>query len=336
MSFRIADVQALLLASLIFGLFPAAKAQSTGGGQHIIFSSPNGQITSNAPLPMAQAPQPQETPNLPAGGVAISPFSGPPPAPIESLPLPALQQDDTRDQDDSQDPMNFRKQMGILTPAQIMKVPSPEQIFGLAEKPAESQKTLVQSQNTAFQNAATNGFASDTTTIIAEPGWAKAWLGETEKSDQSSNTTNTTEKTSGLFGGFFDAARSDNTFGNHSSGAADSLFGTPQTGAQQSQSPWSSQLIGSESTPAAPAESVANNFTGPGPASSPFTSQSPFTPPQESSLDVLPKLPALPSARPQNDQFLQPSAAPSWAPKPPPWSQPQTPLGTPVPANQSR
>src|SRR5215469_17131526 len=93
MNFRIAVVEALLLACLICGLFPAAKAQSAAGAQHIVFSAPNGQITSNAPLPMAQAPEPREAPNLPAGQTAIHEFSAPMPAtPMFILPPPVLQQ----------------------------------------------------------------------------------------------------------------------------------------------------------------------------------------------------------------------------------------------------
>lgn len=331
MSFRILDVQALLLAGLLFGLFPAAKAQSNGGGQHILFSSPDGRITSNAPLPMAQAPEPQETPNLPDGEAATPQFSGPPPVPMFFEPPPAMQQDDARSRNDPQNPTDFRKQMGLLTPAQIMNVPSAEQIFGLAEKPTEPQKKPAQSQN-----AATNDLAPDATAIIGQPGWAnKAWPGDTEKGVQSSNTT---EKASGLFDGFFDTARSDDVFGNHSARNPDALSGPSQASqAAPQQSPWGSQLTMSDFAPSAPAaEAVPNGFTPTGPSSPDWTSQSPFTPPQVSTLDTLPKLPALPSLQPQNDPFNHAAPAPTWGPKPPPWTQPQTPLGTPAPLNPGR
>ncbi|HXC36515.1 MAG TPA: hypothetical protein VNV43_11620 [Candidatus Acidoferrales bacterium] len=331
MSFRLADVQALLLVCLVFSLFPAAKAQSTGGGQRILFSSPDGQVTSNAPLPMAQAPEPQETPNMP-GGEAASPQFSVPASPMILFPPPALQQNNAQKRNDFQDPTDFRKQMGLLTPAQIMDVPTPEQIFGLAEKPAESQKKPAQSQNL---NAATNNLASDATAIIGEPTWATARTGNTEKGVQTSNTT---EKASGLFDRFFDTARSDDVLGSHSSGNADTLFGQSQTQSQSAgqQSPWGSQLTSDEITPSAPAtEPIRNSFTMPGSPRSDWTSQSPFTPPPADTLGTLPKLPVLPSFSRQNDRFSQPAATTSWGPKPPPWTQAQTPWGTPVPLNQT-
>jgi hypothetical protein len=332
MRFRILDVQALLLAALVFGLSLAAKAQSNGGGQRILFSSPDGQITSNAPLPMAQAPEPQETPDLPYGEAAAAQFSGPP-APMFLQRPPALQQDDARSGSDLKDPTDFRKQMGLLTPAQIMNVPSREQIFGLAEKSADAQKKEMGQS----PNAVTNDLASDTAAVIGEPGWAnKAWSGDTEKGGNSNQSSNTTDKASGLFGGFFDTARSDDVFGSHTAGNADTLFGPSQTSQSAPQSPWNSELTSGDFMPSAPAtEPVPTSFTAPVALSSDWTSQSPFTPPQLSTLDALPKLPALPSTQPQNDQFNQPSAAPSWGPKPPPWTQPQTPLGTPAPLNNT-
>ncbi|HEV2330358.1 MAG TPA: hypothetical protein VGY56_16370 [Verrucomicrobiae bacterium] len=332
MSFRLADLQALLLVCLVFGLYPAAKAQSTGGGQRILFSSPDGQVTSNAPLPMARAPEPQETPNLPAGEASAQ-FSVP--APPMILPPPtALQQNNVQNRNDFLDPTDFRKQMGLLTPAQIMDVPTPEKIFGLAEKPAQPQKKPAQSQ---IQNAATNNLASDSTAIFGEPAWGNSWTGDTEKGMQSSNTT---EKASGLFDRFFDTARRDDVFGNHTSGSgnADIIFGQPQSQSQSAgqQSSWLSQLTSDVITPSAPAtEPVRSSFTLPGSSSSDWTSQSPFTPRPVETLGTLPKLPALPSARPQNGQLSQPAATPSWGPKPPPWTQAQTPWGTPVPLNNT-
>jgi hypothetical protein len=333
MNFRFRHLQALLLSGLLLGFCLAAKAQSAAGGQHILFSAPDGQIASNTPLPMAQAPEPRDTPNLPAGEGAVAEFSAPP-APLFLAPPVVLQPDTFKSSDSLDDPMDFRKKMRLLTPAQIMNVPTPEQIFGLAEKPAQPQKNPFESQDTT-----TNTAASDPNAITAEPGWARFWSGDTDKSPQSSNTT---ENASGLLGGFFDTARNDNLFGSHSGSDADTVFGsshadTTQQSPQGGSPQWESQLINGDFTPTAPATaSMPDRFATPAASSSEFAPQSPFVPQQVGSADYLPKLPTLPSLPGRNDLFTHPSASPSWALKPPPWTQSQTPLGTPIPLNQAR
>ncbi|HEY1788052.1 MAG TPA: hypothetical protein VGJ73_07850 [Verrucomicrobiae bacterium] len=330
MSFRIADVEALLLAGLICGLFSIAKAQSTDG-QHIVFSSPEGQITSNAPLPMVQAPEAQDSASLPSGELPGHQFSAPTPPPMFFQPPPMLPQDNPRIHDDFRDPMNVRKGIGDLTPAQIMNVPTAEEIFGLAEKPDGPQKRPGQ-----LDNGETNIFASDTNAIFAEPGWAKAWSDDPGKSPGAFDTgsSNTTARASGFFGEFFDSARNDNRisgrFGNHDANNPDTLFSPSQSASQQSS--WDSGLTSGTMTPTAHASgSVPINFAAPATVSSSiFASQSPFSPPQANPLDTLPQLPTLPTLPGQNSKSFQPATTTSWAPKPPPWTVPQTPLGTPV------
>jgi hypothetical protein len=338
MSFQIADVKALLLAGLICGQIPAAMAQSSGGGQHILFSSPDGQITSNAPLPMAQAPEPQELPNTPDASANIHQFSASMPAaePIFSPPPPILQEN-AGTRDDFQDPMNVRTEMSALTPAKIMSVPTPEQIFGLAEKPEDAQKKSGQ-----FNNGNTNApDFNTTTTLFTEPTWAKPWSGDTTANDTGNSTgsSNTTQKTSsGFFSGLFDSGRIDNVLGHHSSSSdSDTIFPSSQSSAApQQSSSWLSALSSDTLTPSTPASgSGFNNFTAPAAEpSSPFGSQSPFATPQVSHMDTLPQVPTLPSLPGQNTPFGQPqpaaSTTPSWGPKPPPWTQAQTPWGTPV------
>jgi hypothetical protein len=338
MSFQIADVKALLLAGLICGLIPAAMAQSSGG-RHIVFSSPDGQITSNAPLPMAQAPEPQELLNTPDASINIHQFSTSIPAaePIFAPPPPIVQ-DNAGTRDDFQDPMSVRTEMAALTPAKIMNVPTAEQIFGLAEKPGDPQKKPGQLGN-GNTNAAD---FTTTTTLFTDTAWAKPWSGDTtaNTTGNSTGSSNTTEKaSSGFFSGLFDSARMDNVLGTHHSGSSDSdtIFPSSQssTTPQQSSS-WLSALTSDTLTPSTPASgSSLNSFTAPAAeSSSPFGSQSPFTTPQVSHMDTLPQLPAPPSLPGQNTLFGQPqpaaSATPAWGPKPPPWTQPQTPWGTPV------
>jgi hypothetical protein len=332
MSFRIADAKALLLAALVGGLFTAVKAQSTNGGQHILFSSPDGQMMSNAPLPMVTAPEPREMPDSAAGEADFHPFSPPMPGPIFSQPSSMLPPTSAAKQDDFRNSMDVRKQMGMLTPAELMSVPTPEQIFGLVEKPADSQKNATQTDH-----GATNVFGFDTTAITAAPEWTKAWTDDTGKSPASSNTT---ERASGFLGGFFDNTRNDNRFdgrfGSHDAGSSGTLFGQSQPAGQQSS--WDSGLVNGDNTPRSSGpDNAFNHFASPGISpGSDFASQSPFVPQQMSTMGTLPQLPTLQSLPGQNDKFSQPAAAPSWGPKPPPWTTPQTPWGTPIQLNQIR
>lgn len=333
MCFRIADIKTLLVTGLICGLLSAAKAQSNGGGQRILFSAPDGQITSNAPLPMAEAPQPREALNLPDNDSPAPQFSGPPGPPvIFAEPPPVFQPDAARRGNDSLDPMNIRKQMDALTPRQIMNVPTPEQIFGLAEKGPEAQKTPVHSRN-GDVTGDTNFLASATTALIQEPKWVRGWFGDTGDRAGSSNST---DRATSFFSGFFDSARNGNGFGKHDANDSDMGFGPSQPAAQPSA--WDSAFSGSGMTPSAPAtELPANNFTmRVAPASLGFGSQSPFALPQVSRLGNLPRLPAVPSLPGQNNQFDQLPTAPSVAPQPPPWTTLRTPFGTPVQLNQNR
>lgn len=338
MSFQFADIKILLLVALALSLFGVAKGQTpqsprpqpAGGGQSIVFSSPDGQTTSNAPIPMAEAPEPQPTPDLPAQNVSVPHFSGPP-TPWLALPQGAMQQQNAENRDNSQDPMNLRKLLGGLTPAQIMRVPSPEEIFGLVQKPADAQKKPWQTDNN-FGNGPTNTPAPDISAIFAEPRWAKTWTGDMKINPGSLESSNSTEKTSGLLGGFFDTARNDTVFGSHDAGSQDTLSAPSQPGAPQS--PWNSDFTSSSFAPPISSDDAApTKFPMPSaPASSTgLGSQSPFAVPQASRLDTLPKLPALPSATRQDDQLARPAtSASSWGPKPPPWTQSQTPFGTPV------
>ncbi|HTV42746.1 MAG TPA: hypothetical protein VMF08_19435 [Candidatus Sulfotelmatobacter sp.] len=325
MSFRIRYLETILCAGLIFCAVPVANAQSssaqsTSGGNHIIYSSPDGKVTASTSAPMVQAPQSQELEG-PSDSQMNNFFAGPTPAPMIPL-IPPQLLNNPENQDDSSSPADFRKKFRVPTGEQIMKVPTAEEMFGLPERDPDTVTKPAE-----FAIAQTNG---PSPVITDEPAWAKGWFGKTE--DVNSNRT---DRFSGLFGGFFDtAARNDNGFGNHEWGS----FGSPQTqagGEQQQEQSWDAALSGSPSTPVAEPAKIA--FSSPNLASSDgFSSQSPFLPPQvrsESSLDMLPQLPALPAVPGANQIDTQPPKAPSWTPKPPPWTQPQTPFGTAVQLN---
>ncbi|MGH7942860.1 MAG: hypothetical protein ACREFR_17515 [Limisphaerales bacterium] len=331
MSFRIAYFQGLLLAALVFRLLPAAKAQAHVGAGHIIFSTPDGRISSNAPLPMVQAPEAPENPSLPDHDAIVNEFSDLLVAPTYPPPIPMLRPN-ARHQDDFRDSMDTRKQMGELTPAQIMSVPTSEQIFGLPEK-VSAQDT--QRERGFFQpesGAATNSLNFDSTPIFAQTTWVKDLSQEQGKSDDSSNTTRTA---SGFFSRLFDSAPDGNGlsgFGDHDSSGNAAFWSAPRPAPQPSS--WDSDLTSGALTPPAPvAEITPNPIGAQAQSTSEFASQSPFTPPQPAAMDTLPKLPPVPSVSPQNSAMTQPASAPSWEPRPPPWTQAQTPFGAPVQLN---
>jgi len=312
---------------MVFGLLPMAEAQSSdgGSGHRIVFSSPDGQITSNAPVPMVQAPAPRESPNLPAGEVTVHEFADPLDAAMYPQPLPVLQQPNAQNPDDFRNSTDVRKEMGLLTPGQIMNVPTPEQIFGLPEKTLNAQQELSQSEN-----GATNDFTFATNGMFAEPAWATLWANKAPGSTGSSNATSTA---SGFFGRFFESAGNDDVFGNHDGNSDNqSSLGASQP---EQQSSWGSALADGVFThQGSDGETAPGDFAPPQPGPE-LTSQSPFAAPQVSTLDALPKVPSLPSLPGQNDKFAQPASTPSWAPKPPPWTQSQPAMGTPVPFNQA-
>ena len=319
MIFRIRDLEAILFAVVISCVLPLAKAQSTGG-DHIIYSSPQGKVASSAPVPMAQAPQSQELESPPSSQMGVNIFADPAPQQMFPNVPPAQPQNNAQNQDDFTDPMGLHKEFSIPTTAEMMKVPTPEQIFGIPDQIAADAATKPSDLTTGD----TNGLSLETSD---EPAWANVWSRET-----GGVNSNGTEQASGFFGGFFDSAtRNENGFGDHFWGSTETSFVPPQTSEEQGQS-WASAL--DTSTPPAPDEPAQNNFSPPNNASSDgSSSQSPFLPPQVRRFDnvkMLPQLPALPVLPGRKDVDTTPPTAPSWALEPPPWTQPQTPFGTAV------
>ena len=318
MSFRIRDLEAIVLAGLVFGILPLAKAQSTSG-DHIVYSSPQGKVTPATPPPMVQPPQPEELEIPSDNQINANIFAEPEPEPMFPAFPPAQLLNNAQKQDDLTDPMGIRKELGVQTAAEMMNVPTAEQIFGLPERNSPDALTKPSDSTTGD----TNGFVSETT-IAA--GWTNMWSGSTGVIN-----SNRTERASGFFGGFFDSAQNDNGFGNHDWGSAETSFAPPQASGEQEKS-WDAAL--SAGTPPATVVEPQNNFSWPNSASSEgFSSQSPFLPPQVSSQKALPQLPTLPSLPGRKVAGTQPPTTPSWAPKPPPWTQAQTPFGTPVQLN---
>lgn len=327
MSFRIRDLAALLFAGLIFCILPPANAQSSSGqsssaqslsGNHIIYSTPQGKVTPTPPVD--QPTQPQELESPPDSQMDVNIFADPTPAPVFPV-VPPQWLNKAQNQSDSTDPRDIRKELGVQTARQMMQVPTAEQMFGLPER--NSPDGLTSSSDSAMGE--TNGLASGTTD---EPAWAKVWAGNIGEKN-----TNGTERASGLFSGFFDSARNQNesVFGNHWS-STDTSGAPPQGGSEPDQS-WDTTL-GASTPPTPVMQQAQNGFSSPDSASSgAFSSQSPFLPPRLTKVGALPQLPALPALPGRKQVDTQPPTAPSWTPKPPPWTQSQTPFGTAVQLN---
>lgn len=329
MSFRIRDLETILFAGLISCVLPLAQAQNTSGGDHIIYSSPQGKAASSAPVPMTQAPQAQEPESPPSSPMSVDIFADPAQQQMFPVIPPAQLQNNAQNQDDITDPMGVRKELSVPTAAEMMKVPTPEQMFGLPDRnPLDA--TIKPSDLTTGD---TNDLSLEKTD---EPVWANVWSGKT--GDVNSNGT---ERASGFFGGFFDnATRNEDGFGNHDWGSTETSFGAPQTTGepQASGEQGASWVAGlGAGTPSVSVGQAQNNFSSPNDASSGgFGSQSPFLPPQARRFDstkALPQLPALPAVPGRKDVDAGPQTAPSWVPKPPPWTQSQTPFGTAVQLN---
>jgi hypothetical protein len=331
MSPRFAPWKSLLLAGLALGFCPLAQAQKAAPapvvhprpavdpGQPIVFSSPDGQVVSNVPLPAVQAPQPQESPSFSDQSV-VSIFNQQ--LPVETLPspMPIVVPHDNGLLLNSTDP---RKPLSLMTSSQIMKVPSMEKIFGLPERDSSGQTNywFAQNQN---QNQTTNVYASGETTFDAR-AWQKIMDGKTDAGATNGNDggifgSSLAKNSPGVLSAIFNTSPDDSLFGNQDKKNDPTVFDQIQAAATVPQSPLDSSLMGAMAS--APAAAPATS-----PLDSPFNSQSPFALPK-SSLQTMPQLPTLPVAAGQNYNSTPPPAAPSWEPKPAPWLSPVPPLGT--------
>ena len=330
MSLCFAKSKALLLASLVVGLSFLAQAQSvhapsTSPGQQILFSSPDGQIVSNAPLPAVEAPQPPrelvDAPDASPFSILSHQLPGdvlPPPMPV---PIMA-----SRERSSMENPMDERKRMGLLTPSEIMKVPTMEQIFGLPERNSAGTRTNIYSSqdlnSDQNQNQNTNAFSSSGDAFDSQ-AWQKMMDGRTGSAATNENAFSSgfQKNSPGILSAIFNGPPRDGLNRSQFGNDGDSAFGPstdPQTGPQ---SQLDASLIGAMTPAPAPSSPPVTS-----PLDSPFNTQSPFEFPRSSSLPTTPQLPALPAAMGQN--YTPPAPTPSWEPKPAPWLSPVPPLGT--------
>lgn len=325
MSFHFAKWTGPLFAGLVLCLSPLAQAQSAGSGQQIIFSTPDGKTVANAPLPAAQAPQPQEQ----FGSSQASPFSDfnqrmPDamfPAP-SAVPIP---------RDSRQKSFDERQRMGLLTPAEIMRVPTLEQIFGLPERNTGNtamggQTNLFSSENQTT-NIISSGESGDSSSSL-ESNWQKILLGNSGASastNESIFNSRATNNSGGLLSEIFNGRPDKDKksfFDNDDKIGSKSAFGSFGTASQQ---PNPNSFANGFATPSAGYAGYSSGST----FGSGQDSQSPFALPKSSTLDSLPKLPSVPTVSGQNNyNNSTPQPVPSWEPKPPPWATSTPALGT--------
>lgn len=314
MSFRFEKWTGPLFAGLILCLSPLVQAQPGDSGQQIIFSTPDGKTVPNAPLPATQAPQPEELSSFQSDFQAGSPFSSfdqqlpgasfSAPAPT---PIPRDSMQNSRDE---------RERMGLLTPAEIMHVPTMEQIFGLPERntAADSQTNLMSSEN----QGTTNILSSDESSSL-ESSWQKIFnsnSGANASTNESIFDSRTTNDSSGILTEIFNNPRDKEN--NSLFGAPDGNAGGTAFGVSQQSDPNS---FSSTRTATANTAYYSSTFNS-GP-----NSQSPFAVPKTSTMDPLPQLPRVPTVSGQDNNNNAPQPTPSWAPKPPPWLSPVSSFG---------
>lgn len=325
-------VKALVLAGLIVGLGGGAWAQADRPEQSILFTTPTGEIVSNALLPEAQAPQPREEledPNYEAAQKIVEPL----------LPQPRLLRPMRIGPDKSQDSLEDPDTMRLKSSSEIMGIPTLRDIFGLPKlngTNGQNQAYADTSTNIVYSDRSPDGAPANASGASPESTWAKMVFSEQGSADFSVGKAGSSNS---IVGGFFDTSSSDGLFRNNKDGN-DSAFGSSVFADTVSQPSKLDSALQSASSSASDLSSLPSDSFAPPPApaaapssfdsgyNSGFGSQSPFQLPKtESPAASLPQLPTAPVFQNQNNQFSQP-VTPSWAPKPAPWLSPVSPFGT--------
>ena len=310
---------ALVLGGLLAVFSTVAQAQSSAPAQPkpsprgsqeqaIIFSSPDGLAVSNALVPAAEAPHPDYLPD----SSAIVPVT------INEPQFPGVQyarpSRTVTPRNRNEDPADPLAALRSPTSAEIMGVPTLEQIFGLPKSRATNSlgRASGVTTNIDFSDNSPNGSPWDPSTPFGQGGMFAS--GQATNSDGSSS-------------GFSGSAFGNSMFGQRHDSDNDSAFGAPpfqSLSSPQSKSDFAPPADGGFS---ADASAFAPKTPAPDSAFNAGTisqwSQSSL--PQPKSLQSMPQLPSLPSYQINNPA---PPARPSWEPKPPPWASSGPQLGT--------
>jgi hypothetical protein len=338
MDFCFANLKRLLFLAGMAIAVSFAQAQSvTQPGQPIIFSSSgNDDAMSNAPS--LSAP-PSIASGLPE---AIQPsvfnFNVMPPNSV-LLPAPQVMATSPSDFERLQKLLDERKNWALLTPAEVLGIPTPEKILGLPERDAAGQKkdrTVAEryyERQNQLQAGRTNNYQNDL---------ASRWNLPNDRDDRlNGNGFNSANGNSGNPARNADSFFNDNTPDNNnaassqkSDAGAGDFFATPTRPTttanleQQAEMERFRQLLNPpQPVTATTASSVKSVFSTPQTAPDSFFGQAPanqnpiggsFTP-LSSGVGGVPVVPGAPS---QNTKSL--TVTPSWAPQAPPWMS-QTP-----------
>jgi len=318
------SLTSLVLAGLAVGFCGPAQGQSAGGGEPILFSSPEGETATNRTLPLLEWPGPQELPKLPveAPTVLVNP-------PIEfEQPLPEAppvigQTGAQKRTDDGQKPLR------LLTPEEVMGIPTPEEIFGLPE-PATNGEPASMSPEEHFTDGQDQAQGEETNEFsIKEMHWQEILSGggQEEKggAKEKGNGWGAAEAWSGLWGRIFNGPPRNDVFGDlNGTGSGPGAGPPPAEPGLDSGGPLFGPAATAWPTPG-PRTAAKTPLPDVGMGFSPNTS--PFAAPGGSFSEMAPQLPVLPGITSQNQSSTQP-VAPAWAPTPAPWLAPVPALGT--------
>lgn len=159
MGFSIANLNWRLLLAVILaaGVLPTGAQRMARGGQPILLSAPESDTDmTNAPSLMPKAPdQPDLTDTIRAPGLNFSsPFDN------AQLPPPAARAASPPEADKMREKRDKNRNWAMMTPEQIMGIPTPEKIIGLAESDAFGNplKKNVVDQRVERQHSRTNNF----------------------------------------------------------------------------------------------------------------------------------------------------------------------------------
>jgi hypothetical protein len=323
MSFRLVKFYALFLAGLLPGIPLWAQTNSIQAEQPIIFSSPDGEVVSNALLPIVQAPESSALANAMEDAPESIVFPHPPLRRLYGSALMPSKQKNTSLLDEDG--------ISLSTPSQIMGVPTLADIFGLPKPYATfKQKKNKDNKDTEDADNASSEDGSQTNSNSEEASWQKILSGNVDQSAFAPGKP----KSPRVSTGFFDSTpteASGKSLQDKYQAQDDSVFGSSafnQTPAEPTSFNLPAQVSQTIVSAPAPALVISPNAPSFDPAfNQGLNSQSPFALPQSATLGTLPQLPALPVAAFQN-YSAPPSGAPSWAPKPPPWLSQTPQFGT--------
>jgi hypothetical protein len=340
MDFRFANLKRVLFVAGMAIAVSFAQAQSVmKPGQPIIFSAPDSDGgASNAPSLSAPSPMASGLPD--ASQAPVFNFNVMPPG-NANLPAPQAMQTSPSDFARLQKLLDERKNWALLTPAEVLGIPTPEKILGLQERDAAGQeKNLTVAERyyerqNQLQAGRTNNYQNDPASRWNLPNDRDDRLNGNNFNSENGNFGNPERNADSFFNG--NTPDNDNAASSQKSEAgAGDFFAAPtrltqaETAAeteQQAEMERFRQLLDPpQPVAAAKVSSARSVFSTPQTAPDSFFGQTPANPisgsftPLSSGISGVPTVPVAPG---QNNTPPI-TVTPSWTPQPPPWMS-QTP-----------